>query len=475
MALANIFGVGLQGKSPNITAQKRVNAYVEMQNDQDKTRLVLIGTPGRELFTTFGDTPCRGAIAVGDLMYVVHRNTFYEVNNAGTRTSRGTLNTSTGRVDMCTNGAQVMVVDGTNGYSYTIASLTFAQISDNDFPNGAYTCSWQNGYFKAEKTNKFYISAINDCTSWDATDYGTAEAAPDNIVRVLDDHGETLIFGTVTMEPWGVTDSTDFPYQLIPGATSEVGLAARNSLAKFDDSVAFLGRNRLGQVQVYKLRGHAALPISSPELDSLINSYTVVGDATGFSFMLGGHPMYQLNFTQQNVSLLYDGLASVQAGQPVWSPLQSGLNGDRDRAEFSCAFVSKVRTFDYENGNVYNMAPSVYDDNGDPLPFIVQGKHVMAGYDRITVDRLFADFETGVGTATGQGSAPLVGLEVSRDGGHSFGTQMWASLGAIGEFRTRAEWRRLGTARDFVFRLTVTDPVKRVLVGAAIDAEAGLP
>jgi len=107
MPQIQIFGVGIQGKSPNITSQSRVNAYYEIQQDDDKTKIALIGTPGRTLFTTFGDTPCRGAIAVGDLMYVVHRGTFYEVNNAGTITSRGTIGTTSGRVDMATNACAI--------------------------------------------------------------------------------------------------------------------------------------------------------------------------------------------------------------------------------------------------------------------------------------------------------------------------------------------------------------------------------
>jgi len=469
-----IFGVGLQGKSPNITAQSRVNAYYEIQQDEDKSKVSLIGTPGRTLFMTFGDTPCRGAIAVGSLMYVVHRGTFYEVNNAGVKVSRGTLNTTSGRVDIATNGAQIMVVDGTNGYYYTIATTTLAQIVDAEFPNGAATCSWADTYFKVALANKFYISAANDASSWDPLDFASAESSADSIQRIFDDHGELCVFGTVTTEFDGNTGATDFPYQNIRGSTAEVGLASRWSLSKFDDSLAFLGKNRLGQVQVYKLRGYSPVPISSPELDTLINAYTTKSDATGFAFMLGGHPMYQLNFPSAGKSWMYDGLTSVQAGMPVWSPLESGLSHGRDRAEFACDFLNTVRVFDYENGNVYNMAVGVYDDNGMALPFEVVGKHFTAGYDPITVDRLFADFETGVGVATGQGSNPQVMLQCSRDGGHTFGTEMWTSMGKIGEFSKRAEWWQFGTSRDFVWKLRITDPVKRVLVGAGIDAERGL-
>jgi hypothetical protein len=33
-------------------------------------------------------------------------------------------------------------------------------------------------------------------------------------------------------------------------------------------------------------------------------------------------------------------------------------------------------------------------------------------------------------------------------------------------------WNRLGRARDRVYRITITDPVKRVILGAALNPEA---
>jgi hypothetical protein len=48
-------------------------------------------------------------------------------------------------------------------------------------------------------------------------------------------------------------------------------------------------------------------------------------------------------------------------------------------------------------------------------------------------------------------------LEISRDGGRTWGNEMWCELGAKGDYKQIAEWRRLGMARDFVFRLTMPE------------------
>ena len=62
MQIPDIFGVGLQGKSPVVTTQRRLNMYMEFQQQRDRTLVAAYGTPGLDLFADFGDTPCRGAI-----------------------------------------------------------------------------------------------------------------------------------------------------------------------------------------------------------------------------------------------------------------------------------------------------------------------------------------------------------------------------------------------------------------------------
>jgi hypothetical protein len=46
-------------------------------------------------------------------------------------------------------------------------------------------------------------------------------------------------------------------------------------------------------------------------------------------------------------------------------------------------------------------------------------------------------------------------------------------MGALGEYKQRAIWRRLGQSRDWVFKFRVTDPVKRVILGASINYRTG--
>lgn len=60
-------------------------------------------------------------------------------------------------------------------------------------------------------------------------------------------------------------------------------------------------------------------------------------------------------------------------------------------------------------------------------------------------------------------------LQVSKDGGHTFGNELWQQMGKEGDYKKQLSWRRLGVSRDFVFRVRVTDPAKVVLINAALD------
>ena len=68
---------------------------------------------------------------------------------------------------------------------------------------------------------------------------------------------------------------------------------------------------------------------------------------------------------------------------------------------------------------------------------------------------------------------PQAMLRWSDDDGNTWSNEHWVSMGKIGEYKKRAVWRRLGNSRARIYELVITDPVKRVLTGAQLDAEVG--
>lgn len=459
-----IFGLGYKSKSANVTAQTRVNMYLEVVPDEDKTKSVAYGTPGLTLFCNLGDTPFRCLHALGDYLYGAHRGTFYQINNAGVATSKGTLLTTTGRVGIEDNGTQVILVDGSYGYVYNTSTDAFAQITDVNFPGGN-TVAYNDGYFIVNKpdTQQFFISALDDGTSWDALDFASAESSPDNITSIVADHGQLIPLGGLTTEFWTNTGAVDFPYSRISGSTAEWGIAARWSVTKFDNSIMYLAKNKMGSVQLVRLSGYTPQPVSTFDMEHIFNSYSSVSDATAFSYLYDGHPFYHINFPVAGESWLYDGATNC------FSQLKS--HGDtRSRLEIGVQYIGQTVVSDYSSGKLYRIDGSVYTENGDPIVSEITTKHVTKNLERLFIAALQVDLEAGVGLQTGQGCDPQIMLQISKDGGHTWGSERWQGIGKVGEYTNRAKWYRLGYARDFAFKLRISDPVKRAILGAYIEA-----
>lgn len=536
-------GLGVQSGFPSVTAQSRVNCYLEKVTDDETTSIVAYGMPCLEYFTSLGASPIRGMLTFGDYIYAVASDDVYRVDSGGNLLSIGTITSTYGRVGMACNGSQILIVDGsTSGWLYDLflpktctisnqtptkisctnhglidgSALTFAttgtlpsgltagttyyvvsiddpnsfnvaltrggtpvntssagsgvhtinavlaKITAEGFPGGE-TAGFLDGYFVVNKpaTGQYYVSGLYDGINWNALDFASAESNPDNIIALYVDHGEVILFGPYTTEFVQNVGAQDFPFGRA-GAPAEVGLAARWTVCKMDSAIMFLGRNRMGEVQVYLLNGYSPQRVSNSDIERILNSYTSVSDATAFSFMTNGHPMYVLNIGGQ--TWMYD----MQSG--CWSQLK-GYGLERYRGEVADVFGQTAVIADYENGNIYRLKDTVYADNGEPNVMSITGRHISSGLDRIRVYNLQADIEAGTGLSTGQGSDPEIMLEVSRDGGHSFGSPIIANMGALGQYRTRAQWARLGAARDFVFRLSISDPVKRCILAVYGDVE----
>lgn len=452
-----VFGSGIKSRSANANTQERVNIYLEQSDDKSST--VAYGTPGLTLFANLGDSPIRGMHVVGELLYVVYRSVFYSINNAGVATVRGTLLTGSGHVSMDDNGLEIMIVDGPNGYIYTIATTTLAEITDGDFPGGN-TVTFLDSFFLVNKPSsaQFHKSASYNGAAWDALEFATAESGPDNLVAVKSTQSRAVLFGERSIEHWAHTGALDFPFSRISGATSDWGLAARQSVASFNSSLIFLAKSRHGEVQVCWLNGYTLERVSTHDLENLINNYSGVSDATGLSFIYNGHQFYQLNFTSVGKSWLYDGASGL------WSELKT--DAGRHLSDKSVTFIDSIKTASYTDGKIFTVNGNDFTDDGIPIRSSFTTKHSFNNLERASISELQVDCETG----NGVNIEPRIMMQVSKDGGHTWSNERFGNLGVIGDYKARARFTRLGQAEDWVFRFSITDPVKRVILGVWINA-----
>ncbi len=87
--------------------------------------------------------------------------------------------------------------------------------------------------------------------------------------------------------------------------------------------------------------------------------------------------------------------------------------------------------------------------------------------------RLELVIQAGVGLTTGYGSDPQVMIQISADGGQTWGPERWVSAGKIGAYDTRALLLNCGRYRDGAIRVVVSDPVAWSLLSAHGDLTQG--
>jgi len=91
--------------------------------------------------------------------------------------------------------------------------------------------------------------------------------------------------------------------------------------------------------------------------------------------------------------------------------------------------------------------------------------------NRVSVYSLQPVLEAATGLVSEQGSEPTVMLQYSTDGGYTWSSEMWRTHGKMGEYDRRAKWDKLGYGRQTVFKIRISDPVYKVLMGAIVELE----
>lgn len=477
MRFQGFIGPSYTLQSVNVDCQRCINFYLEM--DEERTgnegeTYSLVSTPGLRLLVTLPNSPVRGIYcdSTGQL-WAVGGNTLYKISSTWVATRVGTLMSSTGPVSFSDNGLEVVLVDGLYGYYWTInASSTFVQISDPSF-YGSTLVSYLDGYliFNKPNTQIFYITDLNTVVPLNGLDAAAAEAHPDTLVGHIAIQENLYLFSQKHLEVWYDSGNASFPITRIQGAVIEIGCVAAYSIVSILTSVFWLGKDKDGQAVVYRIQGLTPQRISTYAIESQIQSLGDISTARAWTYQQSGHFFYCLNLPNANTTWVFDTTTNLWHERTYLAS-----NGTYQRHLADChAFAFNTNVVgDYSSGNVYALDPSVYSDNGSAIRRERTAPHLSKDLNRIFHSRFWLDMETGLGLdGTGQGTSPKVMLSWSNDFGHSWSNEHWASAGAIGARRTRVIWRRLGHARDRVYRVQITDPIKVTLLGAEVDMDLG--
>ena len=456
-------GPSYELNSVNVDLQRTINLMpttVEVGNG--KTATYFEPTPGLVSAATLPATPSRGLYraSTGDL-YAVYGSNLYLVTSVHTYTLLGAMAVSNQQVSMADNGLVLMVACGSAAYTYTFATSTFAQLTDSDF-TGADFVQFVDGYFiwNIPDSGRFAISGLYS-TTVDSLDFATSEASPDKITNIVVNNRVVWVFNEQTTELYYNSGDSNFPFSRVQGGTLETGTLAPNSVAYFASTIMWLSNSVNSSPQVMMSQGYTATVVSTSALAMAINEYTVTTDAVGYGYVEDGRACYMLSFPTENKTWCYD-ITNKSWHERVY--LESNGTFSRHRSVTHAYAYNRQYVGDHTTGALYYFNKDTYTDAGNLIVRERTFPHIASEQKGVTVDSLQLEAEVGVGLTSGQGSDPQVMLQWSYDGGHSWSNEYWRSAGAIGNYKARMIWRRLGLARDRVFRIRMTDPVKCVWI-----------
>jgi len=461
--------IGLVGSSYNqrslpFNAQRMINLF-PIFDEQGKEPAALYGTPGFSYFTTAGDGPIRASFAsTNGRVFFISGVKLFEIDSLGVATERGTINSPNGNVTMDENKDQLAICDGDDGYIFTYATNAFAQISSVNFPSaGGITTN--DGYFivNQNSSGRFQISSLNNGLTWAALDFATAESSPDNLLRVLRALGQLWMFGNKTTEIWTNTGDSAFPFQKISGAEITVGILAPLTAKEFSSSVFWLGESADGAGVVYRAKGFSPQRVSTESIEYAISKATDKSKIRALTYQEEGHEFYMLTGGGLETTLVYD-ISTNLWHERAFLNAQGSL--ETHLANSIVFAFGRHLIGDRRNGNIYFLSLDVYSDNEDAILRERIYTHISDEGKKLRFSQLQIGFETGVGLQFGQGSNPLVSLQLSYDGARTWSDSYTAPIGRVGEYLTNVTFRRLGIAEQMTFRISVTDPVKIAIIGS---------
>ena len=393
--------------------------------------------------------------------------------------------------------------------SETMYALDFTVLPSTDGAfSGATTVDIIDNYFVYSRPSSQQFGASDALSPISQQlSFASKDGAPDQLVALIVDHREVYLMGESSSEVWVDAGLFPFPFQRIPGTSTQHGIAAQNSVSRVGNSFAYVSRNLRGQGQIMQMNGYIPQRISTHAVENtLVNQY--INDAIAWTYQLEGHEVYVVSFPTINITWAFDATTGLWY---KWLYCTTANQYQRHRGNCSCVFQGMVLVGDYANGKIYELDSTNYTDDGNNIRRLRRAPHLVADLQRQYFEEFQIQFQPGVGF-TGLSVAPyiyigtpytiyptatlvipatqtvVIGfatlqnqtttlpqamLRWSDDGGSTWSNEHWVTIGQTGKYKNRAIWRRLGQARDRVFEVVVTDPVKAVIVSANLKASGG--
>lgn len=239
------------------------------------------------------------------------------------------------------------------------------------------------------------------------------------------------------------------PFQPIPGAFLEYGLAAEWSPAKLDNAVFWLGADERGWAMAFRSSGWSEQRVSNHAIEQEWNDYPTVSDAITYSMQTDGHEFYHVYFPAANRSWRYDVSTGMWHEPRFWAVTQNVAHRSRNHVfAFNQHLLGDIQT-----GSLYLTKPALVTDDvvgapQNPISRMRRAPHITNELEWEFHHRLRVHLETGLGPMppfTGQADGDVQLAFLDANGGY------WqANITDFGQWETAP----YPTAEEVVIALT---------------------
>lgn len=326
-------------------------------------------------------------------------------------------------IDSATQITMTVVATGT-ATPATITRQPLAQIIDADYPQSTAVgrFAYMDGYaFIMTSTGRIYNSDLNSITSWNASNYLTANAFPDGGVGLLRYKDRIVAFGKISTEFFTNAGNASGSVLLgSSGANIKIGAVSAKAITGVDDTVAWIGLSQQGGVGVYMLDGFSPVKISTDDVEAFLNSVGAVSGASLRASYIAGRRYLFLALGQVSSTVpafVYD----LEGKQ--WMQWHSGNVTNAFQVVVYDPFEGNTRVaagVDYIYRIVYG-ASTVFTDNASAISAVIQ----LGPWDAKTGNRKTVNYyELQCDQQTS--GTPTALLEASDNDG-----QTWATIGTF--------------------------------------------
>jgi hypothetical protein len=466
--------------------ERTVNLYIETaQSEGAKSPKGLFATPGFQRWTGgaasgVANVGGRASLYANGRLFQLWGFGFYEIMADGTCTLRGAIAQDANPGQMIFNGivgGQIGIASGGAVYSFVLATNVFAATT---LVAGISHLAYAAGFGLAFQvtTGKVFLSNLNDVTVWNAgTFFQRSLFADPYQAMFVDANNLVWMIGTDTFEVRYNSGVGTQPFVPLSGLVGAYGIAAPFAYARSAKGNFWLARNAEGIGEFVVTTGAGPQSVSTYAIDTAIAGFlrtSRIDDAEVLPYQQEGHTFICLSLPSVPATLVYDVEGQNWTERGKWNAMQGryDLWAPRTHVEAFGKHLIGERT----TGNLYAMDTAYATEiDGTGIRVLRRAPARSNERRREPISQLELVVDNGVGLATGQGSDPTVMLRVSEDGGRTWGNQLDASFGRIGEFQHRVYWTALGCSQfgDTTFEVTCSDPVPKRFIDALINNDSG--